>query len=196
MRSAGPHPLERAEPDGTITDRSCTAAALSVRSSVFDRQVGVAWCRCAERPPSGTSGVMHRYVTRLGSLVLAATLGVGAVAWASPSPRPTRSQVSPSPRLTLHPVTVPVAGRLTFVGRGFRSNEKVWLGVGPPQSEARFWGWARANNVGLFRRTLSVKPRVGPGRWVTGPGRWIALACQRGCRIKAGAPFRIVRGLG
>jgi hypothetical protein len=29
-----------------------------------------------------------------------------------------------------------------------------------------------------------------------GPGRWVAIACQRGCRIKAGAGFRVVAGRG
>jgi hypothetical protein len=139
---------------------------------------------------------MHRHVRHIVPLVIAATLSVAAVALASPGAGPARSQISTGPRLKLQPVVVPVGGRLTFIGRGFRPSEKVWLGVGPPQSEARFWGWARTNSAGWFRRTLSVKPHVGPGRWVTGPGRWIALACQRGCRVKAGAPFRIVRGLG
>ncbi len=142
---------------------------------------------------------MHRHVTHIVPLAIAATLYIAAVALASPGSRPGRSQVSTSrvqPRLKLQPTVVPVGGRLTFIGRGFRPNEKVWLGVGPPQSEARFWGLARANNAGSFRRTLAVKPRVGPGRWVTGPGRWVALACQRACRTKAGASFRIVRFLG
>jgi len=80
-------------------------------------------------------------------------------------------------------------GRLTFIGSGFRANERVWLGVGPPQSEALFWGWGRTNATGAFRRTFTVNPRVKSGRWV-------AIACQRGCRIKAGASFRTVIGRG
>ena len=158
-----------------------------------------AYRRCAGRPRLRTSSLMHRHVTQMVSLAMAAMLCIAAVALASPAARPGRSQVSTSsvqPRLKLQPTVVPLAGRLTFIGRGFRPNEKVWLGVGPPQSEARFWGSARASTAGSFRRTLAVKPRVGPGRWVTGPGRWVALACQRSCRIKAGATFRIVRGLG
>ena len=42
---------------------------------------------------------------------------------------------------------------------------------------------------GSFRKTLTVKPHIKPGRWV-------AIACQRGCRIKAGASFRSIKGRG
>lgn len=136
---------------------------------------------------------MRRHVLRTVPLAIAATLCIGVGALASPGAKPNRSAVSTisrlQPRLKLQPTVVPAAGRLTFIGRGFRSGEKVWLGVGPPQSEARFWGSARTNHTGSFRRTLTVRPLIKPGRWV-------ALACQRGCRIKAGASFRIVRGLG
>ena len=93
------------------------------------------------------------------------------------------------PRLTLKPKVVAPGGRLTFIGKGFRPNEKVWLGVGPPQSEALRWGSAHANRVGAFRKTLTVNRKVHAGRW-------IAIACQSGCRIKAGASFRTVVGQG
>lgn len=93
------------------------------------------------------------------------------------------------PRLTLKPKVVAPGGRLTFMGNGFRPNEKIWLGVGPPQSEALHWGTTRANSVGAFRKTFTVNRKVHAGRW-------IAIACQRGCRIKAGASFRTVVGQG
>jgi hypothetical protein len=93
------------------------------------------------------------------------------------------------PRLTLKPKVVSPGGRLTFIGSGFRPNEQVWLGVGPPQSEARKWGSTRANRAGAFRKTFTVNRKVHAGRW-------IAIACQRGCRIKAGASFRTVLGQG
>ena len=93
------------------------------------------------------------------------------------------------PRLTLKPKVVAPGGRLTFIGNGFRPNEKVWLGVGPPQSEALHWGSTRANRAGAFRKTFTVNRKVHAGRW-------IAIACQRGCRIKAGAPFRTLLGQG
>ena len=93
------------------------------------------------------------------------------------------------PRLTLKPKVVAPGGRLTFIGNGFRPNEKVWLGVGPPQSEALHWGSTRANRAGAFRKTFTVNRKVHAGRW-------IAIACQRGCRIKAGASFRTVLGQG
>jgi hypothetical protein len=91
--------------------------------------------------------------------------------------------------LALQPKVVVAGGRLTFIGSGFRANERVWLGVGPPQSEALFWGWGRTNRTGAFRKTLTINPHVKPGRWV-------AIACQRGCRIKAGASFRTIKGRG
>lgn len=94
-----------------------------------------------------------------------------------------------TPRLTLTPHVVVAGGRLTFIGRGFRPGEKVWLGVGPPQSEAVQWGTSRASHTGAFRKTFTVNRHVKPGRWV-------AIACQRGCRIKAGASFRTVPGRG
>lgn len=93
------------------------------------------------------------------------------------------------PKLRLQPTVVPAGGHLTFIGTGFRPDAKVWLGVGPPQSEARHWGSARTNQEGSFRKTLTVKPRIEPGRWV-------AIACQNGCRIKAGASFRVAPGRG
>jgi hypothetical protein len=59
----------------------------------------------------------------------------------------------------------------------------------PPQSEALHWGSTHANRAGTFRRTFTVNREVEAGRW-------IAIACQRGCRIKAGASFRTVLGQG
>jgi hypothetical protein len=124
--------------------------------------------------------------------LMALALIAVSVAEAAKAPMAARNDVrlaSAKPRLTLRPTVVVAGGRLTFIGSGFVANQRVWLGVGPPQSEARFWGWARTNRAGAFRETLTVKPHVKPQRWV-------AIACQRGCRIKAGASFRIARGRG
>ncbi|MGZ6565352.1 MAG: hypothetical protein ACXVH3_37320 [Solirubrobacteraceae bacterium] len=130
---------------------------------------------------------------RLSLALLAIGLLAASVAQAVKAPAVVRNDVrvasSPKPRLMLRPTVVVAGGRLTFVGNGFRANGRVWLGVGPPQSEARFWGWARANHVGAFRKTLTVNPQLKPGRWV-------AIACERGCRIKAGASFRTTLGRG
>ena len=124
------------------------------------------------------------------------TIGVVIVVSAAHAARPgssirhlaTSASIA-QPRLTLKPKVVAPGGRLTFIGHGFRPHEKVWLGVGPPQSEALHWGSTRANTVGAFRKTLTVNRKVHTGRW-------IAIACQRGCRIKAGASFRTVLGQG
>jgi len=88
-----------------------------------------------------------------------------------------RLRVVPSPVLRGRPITL--------VGSSFRHNSSVWIGVGPPQSEATRIGSARTDARGGFRKTFTVH---------RSPGRWVALACQRGCRIKAGASFRIIAG--
>ena len=132
-------------------------------------------------------------VRRLLLPFIAIVLIAVSVAQASRAPAPVRNALSAAsiakPRLTLQPKVVAAGGRLTFIGSGFRRNERVWLGVGPPQSEALFWGWARTNHTGAFRKTVTVSRHVKPGVW-------IAIACQRGCRIKAGASFRSIRGRG
>jgi hypothetical protein len=125
--------------------------------------------------------------------LIAGVLITVSVAEAARAPTPVRNHFSAAssakPRLTLQPKVAAAGARLTFIGSGFRRNERVWLGVGPPQSEALFWGWARANRTGAFRKTLTVNRHLKPGRWV-------AIACQRGCRIKAGASFRSISGRG
>jgi len=125
------------------------------------------------------------------ALVAMALIAV-SVAQAARAPAVGRNDIrvaSAKPRLTLRPTVVVAGGRLTFIGSGFRAHQRVWLGVGPPQSEALFWGWGRTNRAGGFRKTLTVNPHLNPRRWV-------AIACQRGCRIKAGASFRTTRGRG
>ena len=127
------------------------------------------------------------------TLVAIGLLIVVSAAQAAQSASPTRHQGSAAsiakPRLTLKPKVVAPGGRLTFIGGGFRPGEKVWLGVGPPQSEALHWGDTRANRAGAFRKTFTVNRKLQARRWV-------AIACQRGCRIKAGASFRTVVGQG
>ena len=125
--------------------------------------------------------------------VTASLLLLASAAQATHTPAPilhrSALSIAARARLTLAPRVVAAGGRLTFIGRGFRPNQKVWLGVGPPQSEAVRWGTTRATRAGAFRRTFTVNRHVKPGRWV-------AIACQQGCRIKAGASFRTVLGRG
>lgn len=131
-------------------------------------------------------------VRRVVPALLAIALPI-SVAQASQPSSPARHESSiasrAKPRLTLRPKVVVPGGRLTLTGSGFRPNERVWLGVGPPQSEALFWGSSRTNRAGFFRKTLTVNPRVTAGRWIT-------VACQRGCRIRASASFETVLGRG
>jgi hypothetical protein len=132
-------------------------------------------------------------VTRTFTLVTVSVLIAVAAAQASHTTTSIRHHApaasSAKPRLTLKPNVVIPGGRLTFIGTAFRPNEKVWLGVGPPQSEARHWGSTRANGGGAFRKTFTVNRKLDAGHW-------IAIACQRGCRVKAGASFRTVLGQG
>ena len=144
-------------------------------------------------PGCDLAAVTFASARRLLLPLLAVALVAVSVAQAAKAPVAVRNDLrvasSAKPRLTLRPKVVVAGGHLTFVGSGFRENERVWLGVGPPQSEARFWGWARTNRAGAFRKTLTVNPHVKAQRWV-------AIACQRGCRIKAGASFRTTHGRG
>ncbi len=112
---------------------------------------------------------------------------VSSAGVSSPARAGARARIRP--QLKARPAVLPAGARLTLIGSGFRPGERVWLGVGPPQSEAQYWGSDRTNRAGAFRRTFIVNRRVPPGRWV-------AIACQRGCRIKAGAGFRTVAGRG
>lgn len=129
---------------------------------------------------------------RIALLLAAIGLLTASIAYASRAParRDPAAASRAKPHLTVQPRVLPAGGRLTFIGSGFRRNATVWLGIGPPQSEARHVGSARANKKGAFRKTRTVNPRLEPGRW-------IALACQnRSCRIKAGAAFHITEGRG
>lgn len=132
---------------------------------------------------------MRPSIRHIAPFALAAALAPAAAPASVVSTRPRPAASRPHPQLRLQPTVVLAGARLTLLGSGFRPTEKVWLGVGPPRSEALHWGSARTNRAGGFRKTLTVNPRVGPGRW-------IAVACQRGCRIRATASFRTTRGRG
>src|SRR6185437_14479648 len=77
------------------------------------------------------------------------------------------------------------AGTLrTFTGTGYLANRTVTVYAGPPYSEASiFVGSARSDAQGTFRLHEAL--------WLRGVGRYVAIGCQRGCRIKAGAALRI-----
>jgi hypothetical protein len=176
---ASPHPGQR--------------RPLCAGGSVVSRGASGLGTDAIAAPQRDLAAVTLASARRLLLALVAIVLTAVAVAPAARAPLvvPTDVRVASSakPHLTLRPKLVVAGGRLTFIGSGFRANQRVWLGVGPPQSEARFWGCGRTNRAGAFRKTLTVNAHVEPRRWV-------ALACQRGCRIKAGAAFRVTRGRG
>ncbi len=122
---------------------------------------------------------------------LALFLLTAAVLLAPPAPAaplgraPAYAREAVAPRLRIQPGTVPRGGRLTLIGSNFRRNETVRLYIGPPQSEASYFGSARTGPKGGFRKDFRVHPSATPGRYVV-------IACQRNCRIKASATVRIV----
>lgn len=132
-------------------------------------------------------------LTPILPVLIAAALVVASMAQASHTSRPVGNDIAfasrGQPRLALRPKLIAPGGRLTFIGSGFIARRSVELLVGPPQSEGRFVGSTRSTRTGAFRKTLTVKLSFKPGPWV-------ALACQHGCRIKAGASFRITVGRG
>jgi len=91
-----------------------------------------------------------------------------------------------TPRLHVSPSAVAVGSTITISGTSFRPSATVTVLVGPPRSEADPVGTARANAHGSFSFRLRI-PKSGT------PGSWVALGCQRACRVKASAAFRIVR---
>ena len=96
-------------------------------------------------------------------------------------------EAKPNVRLRATPRTIPPGGHITLTGSGFHSSASVWIGVGPPQSEATRIGSARTDATGAFRKTFTISRQ---------PGRYVAIACQRQCRVKASATFRVVGGRG
>jgi hypothetical protein len=92
-----------------------------------------------------------------------------------------------APRLEVKPKAIVVGDELTFVGDGFRPDRRVRLLVGPPFSEGVTVGFTRTGSRGRFVQAVRLTDRR------RAVGRWIALACQRDCRVKATAAFRIVR---
>lgn len=89
-----------------------------------------------------------------------------------------------SPRLDVQPTTVTAGHTITFSGSGFRASARVVVAIGPPRSEADPVGSTRTTSRGRFTLRLAIPATATPGRYV-------ALGCQRSCRIKAQASFRI-----
>jgi hypothetical protein len=119
------------------------------------------------------SGVSPRIVVLALVVALSGGLGTGAIAAAPPAPR-----------LRVEPATAYAGTVRTFAGTGYLANRTVTVYAGPPFSEATILvGSAQSDGRGNFRLRTAL--------WLRGVGRYVAIACQRGCRVKAGAALRI-----
>jgi hypothetical protein len=115
---------------------------------------------------------------------LAAFAALGAVG-AGPVPAAVEAQREMAVSLRVTPRVVPRGAFLTFTGSGWPARARVTLLVGPPASEADPVGAVLTDARGRFVRRIRIRPSAMPGRYV-------ALACRRGCRVKATATFRII----
>jgi hypothetical protein len=119
-------------------------------------------------------GVSPRNVVLVAVTALTVGLGTGAMAATAP----------PAPRLHVEPATGYAGTLRTFTGTGYLANRTVTVYAGPPYSEASiFVGSSQSDARGNFRLRRAL--------WLRGVGRYVAIGCQRGCRIKAGAALRI-----
>jgi hypothetical protein len=88
-------------------------------------------------------------------------------------------------KLTVAPALVRRGGQITIVGTGLAPSLKVTLYMGRPRTDNIAAIGARyASRTGGIRLVKPI-PRS------TGVGKWAILACQRNCRIKATAFFRV-----
>jgi hypothetical protein len=90
-------------------------------------------------------------------------------------------------RLSVDPPLVGHGATLTVKGAKFAPKVKVTITVRRPNNEPKVrWTTLKANSAGGFRyakviaRTASV-------------GKYVVVACQRACRIRATATFRIAK---
>lgn len=90
-------------------------------------------------------------------------------------------------KLRLNPTLVGRGATLTVKGSGFTPRVKVTLDVGRPNSKpTTHWTTLKANAAGGFRYTKVISRSAFAGEYVV-------RACQRACRVRATASYRIVK---
>lgn len=117
-------------------------------------------------------------------LLVVALSSLGAVAGSTlavAQPRPA------APHLKALPVHVHPGGSVRLHGSGFPKLTRVMLLATPPHGARRQIGTARAGSDGSFDAPIQVDPR-------SVSGVYVAVACVSPCRVKATAPFRVLRG--
>lgn len=90
-------------------------------------------------------------------------------------------------KLRLTPTLVQRGATLTVKGSGFVPNVKLTLDVGRPNSKpTAHWTTLKTNAAGSFRYAKMI-PRSAFA------GEYVVRACQRACRVRATASYRIVK---
>jgi hypothetical protein len=91
-----------------------------------------------------------------------------------------------APMLSVRPAHVHAGESVTLRGRSFPPQVRVALTVRRPDGHTVRAGRAQAGRNGTFVAILRIRDR-------TGPGLYVVSACERPCRQRATARFRIVR---
>jgi hypothetical protein len=90
-------------------------------------------------------------------------------------------------KLRVTPILVQRGATLTVKGSGFAPQVKVTLDVGRPNSKpTTHWTTLKTNAAGGFRYAKVISRSAFAGEYVV-------RACQRACRIKATASYRIIK---
>jgi hypothetical protein len=90
-------------------------------------------------------------------------------------------------KLRLTPTIVQRGATLTVKGSGFVPNVRLTLDVGRPNSRpTAHWTTMKTNAAGGFRYAKMI-PRSAFA------GEYVVRACQRACRVKATASYRIIK---
>jgi hypothetical protein len=116
---------------------------------------------------------------RCSALLLAALLGLSLAGVAG--------STTAVAKLRLAPTVVQRGATLTVRGSGFVPKVRVTIDVGRPKSApTAHWTTVRANANGGFRFAKVISRSAFAGEYVV-------RACQRACRVKATASYRIVK---
>lgn len=118
-------------------------------------------------------------IMRRSALLLAALTGLSLAGAAGTTTAVAKLRVSPT--------LVQRGSTLTVKGSGFVPKVKVTIDVGRLNSKpTAHWTTLKTNASGAFRYAKSISQSAFAGQYVV-------RACQRACRVKATASFRIVK---
>jgi len=116
---------------------------------------------------------------RRSALVLAALMGLSLAGLAGSTTAVAKLRVAPT--------LVQRGATLTVRGSGFVPKVRVTIDVGRPNTApTAHWTTLKANAVGGFRYAKVISRSAFAGEYVV-------RACQRACRVKATASYRIIK---